>query len=465
MSRKQQTYDQWLRENLIPYSDKNRAFLEIDSILQEYYPHNLKIKADYYQKELLLCIFGSLPLFPPNNNRPCSMEIWIPKRYPMEPPMSFIIPTQTQPLSQTQILTPQNRISVHYEPNMPLAIYVNNLRHHLSNRMIGNTPFQLPPPQQPQQPQQYNSNYSINNSNFPSFSSNKQSNTLSPQFPATGKQTSTPMNNLQSPQSYYSGSSSFGTSPGTSSSSSYQQSSYNDNNNYSNNYSNNYNNNYNNNYSSNNNNIIIEQQEQDQNKMIMERELKEKMEHDELRKSLINKLKSRYKKFNEIIMSDIDNQITSNSTLSQNEISLNRELENSERLHKKIVENFRRLERSANDSLDLITELSFLPITDSSYVLDLNNVITADGAIPKQIMSCLVEDLTIHDLIYSLSKSFLESRCHLHQNHEESSSSSSEEPGKMLTTTNYLRLLRELAREQFIIKATLRKINGIFPIY
>lgn len=460
MSRRQQTYDQWLRDNLVPYSDRNRAFFEIDSVLQEHYPHNLKIKADYYVKELLLCIFGNLPLLPPNHNRPCSVEIWIPKRYPMEPPMSFLV---SLPGSSPHLfMNSKTRLSIHYEPNMPLCIYINNLKQHISNQ------------QQPSLNPSYNSysntGYNQQQQLFSPSSFTNNNNSLS-QFPG-GR----PITSQQ--QSGYS-SSSYGSSPGSTSSSyngassgSYQAASYNNGYNYNNNnygynninnnsnygYNNNNNNNYGNVNSSYNNEIIEKEKEQD--RLVMEREAKDKKEKEELRKSLVNKLKSRYKKFNEIIMSDVDEQISANSTLSHSETTLKADLAGIERLQKKTTADFRRLESSANDSLDTITELSFLPVLDSSFVFDLDQIIEADGVIPKQIMTCLVKDLTIHDLIYSLSKSFLESRCHLLQNNPKSSSSES-----MLTTTNYLRLLRELAREQFIVKATLQKINGIFPIY
>jgi ESCRT-I complex subunit TSG101 len=57
----------------------------------------LKPKTDYFNQDklLLLCIFGVLPINYKNNAYNIPIKIWIPKQYPKQGPMVYVVPTDT----------------------------------------------------------------------------------------------------------------------------------------------------------------------------------------------------------------------------------------------------------------------------------------------------------------------------------------------------------------------------------
>ncbi|KAI8371583.1 UEV domain-containing protein [Radiomyces spectabilis] len=86
----------WLRTALQHYSDPERTFRDVDAVLQMYV--SLRPKMDNYtyndgHTELLLCLYGTVPITYRSVPYNIPVAFWIPMSYPHQPPIPYVKPT------------------------------------------------------------------------------------------------------------------------------------------------------------------------------------------------------------------------------------------------------------------------------------------------------------------------------------------------------------------------------------
>lgn len=159
---------------------------------------------------------------------------------------------------------------------------------------------------------------------------------------------------------------------------------------------------------------------------------------EQLKARLTAQVADRFKQLQEQLLIESDLLLAENTMLSKGEEKLTTEVHRLkgelERLQKSL-ESIRQQKEHFQQILDQ-AEQDFVPGT----------IVQFDGALANQIATLVVEDLSIQDLIYTLSKVFNDGKCPL------------------FTLSTYLKTIREAARDQFMTKATLAKIRRKFPI-
>lgn len=85
------TTKDWLVSVLSPYENPRRLERDAVDLLVAY--AGLSPKTDYYQSNLLLTIFGVIPITYSSVQYNIPVALWIPLRYPFEGPICFIVPT------------------------------------------------------------------------------------------------------------------------------------------------------------------------------------------------------------------------------------------------------------------------------------------------------------------------------------------------------------------------------------
>jgi len=95
------SYHGWLQQVVAPYADPGRTFREVDMSLVSF--PMLKPKTDHFTRngppQLLICLFGSLPLA---GGIGAGVEVWLPRIFPHQPPMVYLIPLGNVSLRATQ---------------------------------------------------------------------------------------------------------------------------------------------------------------------------------------------------------------------------------------------------------------------------------------------------------------------------------------------------------------------------
>ncbi|KAI9090083.1 UEV domain-containing protein [Phlyctochytrium arcticum] len=86
----------WLRGVLGPYANRDRVFRDADTVLVNH--NGLAPKTDTYTHEdgrtvVLLCLHGTIPIKFRNVTYNIPIAIWVPYSYPSQPPICFVSPT------------------------------------------------------------------------------------------------------------------------------------------------------------------------------------------------------------------------------------------------------------------------------------------------------------------------------------------------------------------------------------
>ncbi|KAG9031409.1 hypothetical protein FRB95_002773 [Tulasnella sp. JGI-2019a] len=87
---------QWLRQIIGPYSDKDRVFADVDQVLASY--TTLRPKTDVHtfddgREQLLLCIHGLIPITFRQSTYNIPVMLWLTLNYPRDPPITYVVPT------------------------------------------------------------------------------------------------------------------------------------------------------------------------------------------------------------------------------------------------------------------------------------------------------------------------------------------------------------------------------------
>ncbi|KAF7294965.1 UEV-domain-containing protein [Mycena indigotica] len=107
----------WLSENVAPYPAKDTVYAHIDAALTRY--PSLRPKADIYtyddgRTQLLLCLHGLLPITYRAASYNIPIAVWIPRTYPREPPLPYVVPTADMLVKAGPNLDVSGRSSIDY---------------------------------------------------------------------------------------------------------------------------------------------------------------------------------------------------------------------------------------------------------------------------------------------------------------------------------------------------------------
>ncbi|KAF7304853.1 UEV-domain-containing protein [Mycena kentingensis (nom. inval.)] len=107
----------WLADNVAPYPANDTVYAHIDALLTRY--TSLRPKADVYtyddgRTQLLLCIHGLLPITYRAASYNIPIAIWVPRDYPREPPLPYVVPTSDMLVKPGPHLDVSGRSSIDY---------------------------------------------------------------------------------------------------------------------------------------------------------------------------------------------------------------------------------------------------------------------------------------------------------------------------------------------------------------
>ncbi|EGN92474.1 hypothetical protein SERLA73DRAFT_191143 [Serpula lacrymans var. lacrymans S7.3] len=110
----------WLRQNVHPYPQKDRVFVDIDAALTRY--NTLRPKSDVYtyddgRTQLLLCVHGLLPISYRGASYNIPIAVWIPREYPRLPPIAYVVPTQDMLVKASKNVDVSGRCHIEYIRN------------------------------------------------------------------------------------------------------------------------------------------------------------------------------------------------------------------------------------------------------------------------------------------------------------------------------------------------------------
>ncbi len=156
-----------------------------------------------------------------------------------------------------------------------------------------------------------------------------------------------------------------------------------------------------------------------------------------LRGQVKEKLVKKYKQLQQDISIDTDRILAENSLLSENENKIKKSLSE---LRQEIIKVKDEIGQSKARNESLAEQIQVLKAGGD---VDLDRLIVPQGAISKQVMREVVSDLVLQDTMYALTKAFEK---------------------KQIELASFLRMTRDLARDQFKGKALLLKVREQFPV-
>ncbi|KAG8941347.1 hypothetical protein FRC04_004593 [Tulasnella sp. 424] len=111
---------QWLRQVIGPYNDRDRVFTDVDRVLGAL--SSLRPKTDVYtfddgRQQLLLCIHGLIPITFRQATYNIPVAIWITLNYPKEPPIAYVVPTSDMLVKPSQEVDLSGRCNTEYLQN------------------------------------------------------------------------------------------------------------------------------------------------------------------------------------------------------------------------------------------------------------------------------------------------------------------------------------------------------------
>ena len=122
----------WLRQNITAYTYPDPVFSHILSLLLLF--PTIRPKSDVYsawhslmrsiansraafddgRAQLLLCVYGLLPISFRNASYNIPVAVWITRDYPKEPPITFVVPTNDMLVKPGKYLDVSGRCSIDY---------------------------------------------------------------------------------------------------------------------------------------------------------------------------------------------------------------------------------------------------------------------------------------------------------------------------------------------------------------
>ncbi|WFD41403.1 suppressor protein stp22 of temperature-sensitive alpha-factor receptor and arginine permease [Malassezia psittaci] len=103
----------WLSQVLVPYAERDRVARDLNEVLDEFL--GLLPRTDVYTYDdgramLLLLLDGTLPVEYANATYNIPMNIWIPREYPVLPPMIYVAPTKEMEIRRSFHVDPSGRV-------------------------------------------------------------------------------------------------------------------------------------------------------------------------------------------------------------------------------------------------------------------------------------------------------------------------------------------------------------------
>ncbi|KAG7452551.1 UEV-domain-containing protein [Guyanagaster necrorhizus] len=110
----------WLRQNIQPYSSRERVYSDTDVALSRY--PSLRPKSDVYtyddgRTQLLLCLHGLIPISYRGASYNIPVAIWITREYPAHPPIVYVVPTSDMLVKAGKYIDVSGRCSIEYTQN------------------------------------------------------------------------------------------------------------------------------------------------------------------------------------------------------------------------------------------------------------------------------------------------------------------------------------------------------------
>ncbi|TFK42617.1 UEV domain-containing protein [Crucibulum laeve] len=117
MSSTESLTQKWLRQNVQPYPNHNRVYVDIDAALARF--STLRPKSDVYtfddgRTQLLLCLHGLLPISFRNASYNIPVAVWVTREYPRQPPIAYVVPTADMLVKAGKYVDVSGRCNVEY---------------------------------------------------------------------------------------------------------------------------------------------------------------------------------------------------------------------------------------------------------------------------------------------------------------------------------------------------------------
>ena len=130
------TTHKWLSQNVLPYSQRDRVFADIDALLNRF--STLRPKSDIYSSvilqtshpppsdlcsapayddgrtQLLLCIHGLLPISFRQVSYNIPVAVWVTREYPRQPPIAYVVPTNDMLVKAGKYVDVSGRCRIEY---------------------------------------------------------------------------------------------------------------------------------------------------------------------------------------------------------------------------------------------------------------------------------------------------------------------------------------------------------------
>ncbi|EIN07404.1 UEV-domain-containing protein [Punctularia strigosozonata HHB-11173 SS5] len=108
---------QWLRQNVQPYVAAGRVYADTDGALARF--PTIRPKTDVYtyddgRTQLLLCLHGLLPIAFRGASYNIPIALWVPRDYPREPPIAYVVPTSDMLVKASRHVDPSGRCATDY---------------------------------------------------------------------------------------------------------------------------------------------------------------------------------------------------------------------------------------------------------------------------------------------------------------------------------------------------------------
>ncbi|KIY64936.1 UEV-domain-containing protein [Cylindrobasidium torrendii FP15055 ss-10] len=107
----------WLQQNVQAYPHPDRVYADVDASLARF--PTLRIKSDAYtyddgRTQLLLCLHNVIPINFRGAMYNIPVAIWIPRDYPAEPPLVYVVPTSDMLVKAGKHVELNGRVDVEY---------------------------------------------------------------------------------------------------------------------------------------------------------------------------------------------------------------------------------------------------------------------------------------------------------------------------------------------------------------
>ncbi|KAH6918619.1 UEV domain-containing protein [Coprinopsis sp. MPI-PUGE-AT-0042] len=107
----------WLRQAVAVYPNKERAYLDVDTVLSRY--PTLRPKTEVYtfddgRTQVLLCVHGLLPITYRSAAYNIPVNIWLTRDFPKHPPLVYVVPTSDMLVKSGKYLDVSGRCTPEY---------------------------------------------------------------------------------------------------------------------------------------------------------------------------------------------------------------------------------------------------------------------------------------------------------------------------------------------------------------